>query len=716
MATLALVRILQLILFSCLLAAGESEASQALAGCKDKCGNMSIPYPFGMTPGCYLNESFLITCNRSVSPHRPQLIHGNLEVTNITLEGQVEILHYVAKDCYNSDGTIEERTHPWLLAAMFTISNRNKFIAVGCDTRAQIWAKREHNNGTYFTGCMAYCEKANALHLNGSCSGVGCCQVSIPSGLKNLTMSVLSYYNHTSVWDFNPCSYAFVVDESKFSFSDKSFGELAHKEFLPMALDWAIGNEPCNVSEHKPDYACKQNSICYNPENRSGYLCKCKDGYNGNPYHPHGCEDIDECKDSSRHNCISERNCINSPGTYKCFCTKGFYGDGEKDRKGCMRNQANVIKISIVIGLCVLVVIVGSSWLFFINKKRKLLNMKKKFFKQNGGLLLQQELHEQRVSTETVKIFTAETLKNATKNYDESQIIGKGGFGTVYKGILKNGTEVAIKKSKVVDQSQIKQFINEVIILTQINHRNVVKLLGCCLETEVPLLVYEFVSNGTLSEHIHCEDKASSISWGIRFRIATESAQVLSYLHSAASIPIIHRDVKPTNILLDDNYTAKVSDFGASRLVPMDQTQLSTMVQGTLGYLDPEYLCTAQLTEKSDVYSFGVVLVELLTGKTAHSFEGPEEERNLANHFVLWLKNDRLFEILDDIVAKEGAVEQIKEVAKLAKKCLNVKGEERPSMKEVAQVLEDVRRLRCEHPWAEVAVNLEETEFLLGET
>ncbi|KAG8499383.1 hypothetical protein CXB51_005991 [Gossypium anomalum] len=369
-----------------------------------------------------------------------------------------------------------------------------------------------------------------------------------------------------------------------------------------------------------------------------------------------------------------------------------------------------------VLSLCVLVVIVGSSWLFFINKKRKLLNMKKKFFKQNGGLLLHQELHEQRVSTETVKILIAEALKNATKNYDESQIIGRGGFGTVYKGILKNGTEVAIKKSKVVDQNQIKQFINEVIILTQINHRNVVKLLGCCLETEVPLLVYEFVSNGTLSKHIHCEDKASSISWGIRLRVATESAQVLSYLHSAASIPIIHRDVKPTNILLDDNYTAKVSDFGASRLVPTDQTQLSTMVQGTLGYLDPEYLCTAQLTEKSDVYSFGVVLVELLTGKTVHSFEGPEEERNLANHFVLWLKNDRLFEILDDKVAKEGAVEQIKEVAKLAKKCLNVKGEERPSMKEVAQVLEDLRRLRYEHPWAEVAVNLEETEFLLGET
>ncbi|XP_040944370.1 wall-associated receptor kinase 2-like [Gossypium hirsutum] len=238
MATLAL-RILQLILFSCLLAAGASVASQALPGCKHECGNLSIPYPFGMTPGCNLNEDFLITYNTSVSPPRPQLLDGNLEVTNITLEGQVEILNYVAKDCYNHNGTNADWNFPQLRAAMFTISNdRNNFIDVGCDTKAQIWDEREHNNSTYFTGSMAYCEETDALHLNGSHSGVGCCQVSIPSGLKNLNMSVLSYYNHTRVWDFNPCSYAFVVDESKFSFSDKSFGELAHKEFLPMALDW----------------------------------------------------------------------------------------------------------------------------------------------------------------------------------------------------------------------------------------------------------------------------------------------------------------------------------------------------------------------------------------------------------------------------------------------------------------------------------------------
>jgi serine/threonine protein kinase len=241
---------------------------------------------------------------------------------------------------------------------------------------------------------------------------------------------------------------------------------------------------------------------------------------------------------------------------------------------------------------------VGGSWIYWALKRRKLLKLKERFFEQNGGLMLRQKLLSHRGSRETDKIFSVEELEKATNNYDKSRVLGQGGYGTVYKGVLPNDKVVAIKKSKISDQKQIEQFINEVIVLTQINHRNVVKLLGCCLETEVPLLVYEFITNGTLSDHIHNKSLASSLSWEKRLKIATETAGALTYLHFSTSMPIIHRDVKPSNILLDDNYMAKVSDFGASRLVPLDQTQLNTLVQGTLGYLDPEYFYTNLLTEK----------------------------------------------------------------------------------------------------------------------
>ncbi|WKA07971.1 hypothetical protein VitviT2T_025738 [Vitis vinifera] len=367
------------------------------------------------------------------------------------------------------------------------------------------------------------------------------------------------------------------------------------------------------------------------------------------------------------------------------------------------------------ISISLLVLLLVSSWLYWGFRKRKLIKLKEKFFEQNGGIMLQQLLSKHEGFAEATKIFTTEDLKKATNNYDERRVLGRGGQGTVYKGILADNRVVAVKKSKIMDQSQVEQFINEVIILSQVNHRNVVKLLGCCLETEVPLLVYEFVINGTLYDHLHNQDQTYSISWETRLRIATETAGALWYLHSAASTPIIHRDVKSTNILLDNNYTAKVSDFGASRLIPLDQAQLTTLVQGTLGYLDPEYFHSSQLTEKSDVYSFGVVLVELLTGKKALSFDRLEEERNLAMFFVSSMKDDRLFEILDDRVLNEGNTKHLKEVAILAKRCLMVKGEERPTMKEVAMELEGLRILET-HPWVNNNSNPEETEYLIGQS
>ncbi|KAB2040500.1 hypothetical protein ES319_D02G087700v1 [Gossypium barbadense] len=702
-----------MILLTVILTVKASTPAVAKLGCGESCGDVIIPYPFGTGGDCNITEHFLITCSTSNKPNKAFLGNSNVEVINISTDGQLRILSPTSYDCYNTlDGN---GLFYYFGFSEFSINNnKNKFTAIGCDTYAVL---QDSYGQRYATGCLSFCNNIADVS-NGSCSGIGCCQTSIPRDVRSCNISLKSYANHTNVLPENPCSYAFVaeVDNYTFSASDLRGFEFQRRQF-PITLDWKIGNTSCNEANMDVNnFACKEYSKCVDSENNSGYLCKCLEGYMGNPYLPNGCQDINECESMSP--CNGTAICTNLPGTYNCSCPMGYEGDGKKSGTGCSlpnKDQSKTSPLIVALGVAIgfLGLLLGIVLCCWMLRQRQISKLREANFQQNGGILLREQLSKRQGYREDVKVFTAEELEKATNNYNESRILGQGGQGTVYKGILADNQIVAIKKSIIGDPSQVEQFINEIMVLYKINHRNVVKLLGCCLETQVPLLVYEYITNRTLFHHLHNDDATSYLSWETRLRIATETAEALSYLHSAASIPIIHRDIKLANILLDDNYTPKVSDFGASRLIPSDEAQITTIVQGTFGYLDPEYMLSSLLTEKSDVYSYGVVLMELLTGQKVVCFKRPEENRVLPLYFSSLMKEDRLLDILDPRVLNDENVEQLLEVAILARRCVRVKGEERPTMKEVAHELAGLQAM-AKHPWSKSNLVSEESEYLLG--
>ncbi|XP_057730088.1 putative wall-associated receptor kinase-like 16 [Arachis stenosperma] len=402
------------------------------------------------------------------------------------------------------------------------------------------------------------------------------------------------------------------------------------------------------------------------------------------------------------------------------------------------------------ITIAILALVVASFYVHWTVDKTKVIKLQEHNFQQNVGSLLQEHIAKHSCSSQIDKVFTIEELRNATNNFDAGKILGplhncssqitkvftleelrkatnnfdagkilgQGNQGTVYKGVLSDDITVAIKKSNTNDTSLIelinKDFINELVVLSQINHRHVVKLLGCCLETESPLLVYEFIPNGTVYEHLHGHEPFLRLTWKTRLRIAAETAGALAHLHLDTCIPVIHKEVKTSNILLDHDLTANVSDFGASRIVPQGKTEVLTLLQGTWGYVDPESFLTKQFTDKSDVYGFGVVLAELLTGREAFSFDVPDAEKYLAMFFVTSMEENRLLDIVDKSIINEAKVEHVYEFAKIAKQCLSLKGEERPTMKEVAMELE---RIRAEEKhrwlWEKEKLSSEETEILV---
>ncbi|KAL8141169.1 hypothetical protein V2J09_007190 [Rumex salicifolius] len=388
---------------------------------------------------------------------------------------------------------------------------------------------------------------------------------------------------------------------------------------------------------------------------------------------------------------------------FRCHCREGYDGDGYIDGLGCRKVSSTCNRSKYVSGKCsgltkVSVLIAGlaagaslallslASICLCFHRKRQLTKFRK---------IARHHLSE--TETICIPIYSYKEVQRATNSFSEEHRLGTGAYGTVYQAKLHNHEWVAIKRIKHRENSEcIEQVINEIKLLSSVNHPNLVHLLGCSIENiEEQILVYEFMPNGTLFQHLQRErGDAKGLAWPIRLSIAMETAQAIAYLHSAINPPIYHRDIKSSNILLDQNFKAKVADFGLSRLGLPESSFISTAPQGTPGYLDPQYHQSFHLSDKSDVYSFGVVLAEIISGLKVVDFSRPSNEVNLAAYVTDRISKGCLDEIIDPLLKQElhdpWTSASIHKVAELTFRCLAYHGDMRPSMVEVVAELEQL--------------------------
>ncbi|RLM79771.1 hypothetical protein C2845_PM12G06570 [Panicum miliaceum] len=560
-AAAALVSSSQLLLLAAAVAA---ESTVGLPGCPTSCGEVTVPYPFGVGPGCYLRV-FGLTCDTSHAPPRLSLGGGGdgaLQVVGISLDNSTVRVHgpgmamnngsIAAREITVANGTWGGPAWGLVDGGPYVLSPRNNEVVLsGCNLFVELLIAG--NSWWVINSCGSVCSAADdypgpdlpaepwwspspeqASHrCHNKCSGIGCCQAPIPNGIASYDVRLKAlgapWPHQITVQDNFSVLIAeegWLVDGNASYVASKAAAAAVSKT-IPAVLAWVVtsgaldgppnssryGNATCPIDLGSTEcHSSYSTCTSISRESSGGCICRCWDGYQGNPYLPDGCQ-----------------------------------------------GRLSIIGLGVGSAAIFLFTVLGTTYVTRKLKERRKKRLREIFFEQNRGQLLQQ-LVCHRIDIAERMIVTLEELEKATNNFDKSRELGGGGHGIVYKGFLSNLHVVAIKKSKIVIQKDIYDFINEVAILSQINHRNIVKLFGCCLETEVPLLVYELISNGTLHSHLHVEGPVS-ISWKDRLRIAVETARALAYLHSLVSTPVIHRDIKSPNILLDDNLTVKLSEF-----------------------------------------------------------------------------------------------------------------------------------------------------------
>ncbi|PKA55805.1 Cysteine-rich receptor-like protein kinase 42 [Apostasia shenzhenica] len=284
--------------------------------------------------------------------------------------------------------------------------------------------------------------------------------------------------------------------------------------------------------------------------------------------------------------------------------------------------------------------------------------------------------------------FKFDDLSKATDNFSQHNKLGQGGYGAVYKGILPGGKEIAVKRLFLNTRQWVDQFFNEVTLINQVQHKNLVKLLGCSVEGPESLLVYEYLSNTSLDHYLFDSFKKNELNWERRFDIIVGTAEGLAYLHNASVVRIIHRDIKASNILLDERFRPKISDFGLARYFAEDRSHLSTGLAGTFGYMAPEYIVHGQLTEKADIYSYGVLVLEIITGRKNQSSPAASAEgRSLMEQIWQHYNSDTLIGLLDPQLEGQCTAEEALNVFRVGLLCVQAFPTLRPPMWKVVEML-----------------------------
>ncbi|KAK4258652.1 hypothetical protein QN277_005078 [Acacia crassicarpa] len=285
--------------------------------------------------------------------------------------------------------------------------------------------------------------------------------------------------------------------------------------------------------------------------------------------------------------------------------------------------------------------------------------------------------------------YSLRELEDATRGFAEESVIGEGGYGIVYRGVLEDGSVVAVKNLLNNKGQAEKEFKVEVEAIGKVRHKNLVGLVGYCAEGPQRMLVYEYVDNGNLEQWLHGDvGPVSPLTWDIRMKIAIGTAKGLAYLHEGLEPKVVHRDIKSSNILLDRKWNAKVSDFGLAKLLGSEKTYVTTRVMGTFGYVSPEYASTGMLNEGSDVYSFGVLFMEIITGRSPIDYSRPPAEMNLTDWFKGMVASRRGEELVDPLIEVQPSPRSLKRALLVCLRCIDLDISKRPKMGQIVHMLE----------------------------